>query len=207
MSTSYDLVVTFLALLEMAKMRLASIYQTDHEEPIYLEYTLLDATGDPIVPADVQQPTSDVVDTDIDLSEPVGPGRGAKRIGGRAGRHLRGVRMERGRARAMTQADVQTDNGVSENGAGAPIAPSGETLKNVLESLIFVSGRPVTPKKLARAARATIAEVQPLLDELVADYQHRGVHLYYVARAGTSSVRRVRAPTSSRPLSRPSPCA
>ena len=81
----------------------------------------------------------------------------------------------------MTQTDVQTDDGTSENGAGAPIAPSGETLKNVLESLIFVSGRPVTPKRLARAARATIAEVQPLLDELVADYQHRGVHLYYVA--------------------------
>ena len=81
----------------------------------------------------------------------------------------------------MTQTEVQTDNGASENGAGAPIAPSGETLKNVLESLIFVSSRPVTPKRLARAARATIAEVQPLLDELVADYQHRGVHLYYVA--------------------------
>ena len=59
-STSYDLVVTFLALLEMAKMRLASIYQTDHDEPIYLEYTLLDASGQPIVPVDVQQPTSDV---------------------------------------------------------------------------------------------------------------------------------------------------
>ena len=39
----------------------------------------------------------------------------------------------------------------------------------------------MTAKRLARAARATIAEVQPLLDELVADYQHRGVHLYYVA--------------------------
>jgi segregation and condensation protein A len=70
-STSYDLVVTFLALLEMAKMRLASIYQTDHEEPIYLEYTLLDATGEPLVPSDVQQPTSDVVDAEIELSEPV----------------------------------------------------------------------------------------------------------------------------------------
>jgi len=68
-STSYDLVVTFLALLEMAKMRLASIYQTDHEEPIYLEYTLLDATGEPVVPADVQRPTSDVVDAEIDFDE------------------------------------------------------------------------------------------------------------------------------------------
>jgi segregation and condensation protein A len=73
-STSYDLVVTFLALLEMAKMRLASIYQTDHEEPIYLEYALLDASGEPVVPADVQQPTSDVIDTDMDLGEVVMPG-------------------------------------------------------------------------------------------------------------------------------------
>ncbi len=81
----------------------------------------------------------------------------------------------------MTQTDVQTDNGAPDNGAQAPIAPGAETLKNVVESLIFVSDHPVTPKKLARAARATIAEVQPLLDELVADYQHRGVHLYYVA--------------------------
>jgi segregation and condensation protein B len=81
----------------------------------------------------------------------------------------------------MTEADIQTDNGAAENGAGAPIALGGETLKNVIESLIFVSDSPVSPKKLARAARATIAEVQPLLDELVADYQHRGVHLYFIA--------------------------
>jgi segregation and condensation protein A len=73
-STSYDLVVTFLALLEMAKMRLASIYQTDHEEPIYLEYTLLDASGEPMVPADVQQPAGDVVDTAIDVSDAAGTG-------------------------------------------------------------------------------------------------------------------------------------
>ena len=48
-----------------------------------------------------------------------------------------------------------------------PIAPSQEALKNVLESLIFVSSSPVTAKRLARAARSTLAEVQPLLDELV----------------------------------------
>lgn len=81
----------------------------------------------------------------------------------------------------MTQAEAQTSEATAENGASAPIAPSGEALKNVVESLIFVSDGPVTTKRLARAARATIAEVQPLLDELVADYQHRGVHLYYVA--------------------------
>ncbi len=65
-STSYDLVVTFLALLEMAKMRLASIYQTEHEQPIYVEYTLLDAEGEAIVPSDVRRPTSDLVDEPID---------------------------------------------------------------------------------------------------------------------------------------------
>lgn len=73
-STSYDLVVTFLALLEMAKMRLASIYQTDHEEPIYLEYALLDALGEPLVPPDVQRPTSDVIDTDMELDQVSMPG-------------------------------------------------------------------------------------------------------------------------------------
>lgn len=40
---TYDLVVTFLALLEMAKMRLLRIYQTAPEEPIYLEARVLDA--------------------------------------------------------------------------------------------------------------------------------------------------------------------
>lgn len=57
-STSYELVVTFLALLEMAKMRLASVYQTDHEEPIYLEYTLIDEHGEPLVPEDVARTLS-----------------------------------------------------------------------------------------------------------------------------------------------------
>lgn len=81
----------------------------------------------------------------------------------------------------MTQANMQTDNGAADDGLEARLAPSGDSLKNVVESLIFVSDSPVSAKKLARAARATIAEVQPLLDELVADYQHRGVHLYFVA--------------------------
>ncbi len=41
--TTYDLVVTFLALLEMAKMRLVKIYQDGPTEPIYLEARVLDA--------------------------------------------------------------------------------------------------------------------------------------------------------------------
>jgi segregation and condensation protein B len=81
----------------------------------------------------------------------------------------------------MTHAQAQPIEPSVENGAGEPAQRSGEALKKVLESLIFVSEGPVTAKRLARAARATIAEVQPLLDELVSDYAERGVHLYYVA--------------------------
>jgi segregation and condensation protein B len=105
----------------------------------------------------------------------------------------------------MTQADVQIDDGTAENGAGTPTALSGQTLKNVIESLIFVSDSPVSPKKLARAARATIAEVQPLLDELVGDYQHRGIHLYFIAggyqfRSGRESADFVKTLVAPKPI-------
>lgn len=65
-TSSYELVVTFLALLEMAKMRLASVYQTDHEEPIYLEYTLIDEHGEPLVPEDVARTLSGYEAPDVD---------------------------------------------------------------------------------------------------------------------------------------------
>jgi segregation and condensation protein A len=39
--TTYDLVVTFLAILEMAKRRLARVYQSEPIAPIHLEYTVL----------------------------------------------------------------------------------------------------------------------------------------------------------------------
>ncbi len=42
----YDLVVTFLAILEMGKRRLARIYQPGVLEPIHLEYRVLDESGE-----------------------------------------------------------------------------------------------------------------------------------------------------------------
>src|SRR5699024_7595889 len=39
-TATYDLVVSFLALLEMAKMRMVRIYQADPASPIHLEYRL-----------------------------------------------------------------------------------------------------------------------------------------------------------------------
>ncbi len=41
-AATYDLVVTFLALLEMAKMRMIRVYQTGLEETIYVEYRVVD---------------------------------------------------------------------------------------------------------------------------------------------------------------------
>lgn len=81
----------------------------------------------------------------------------------------------------MTQTNGQTETTSEDDGAPAPFSGASSILKNVLESLIFVSDRPVSAKRLARTAHSTIAEVEPLLDELVSEYQHRGVRLYFIA--------------------------
>ena len=48
--------------------------------------------------------------------------------------------------RCACRTDAQAQDVTSDNGAG--VAPAGEALKNILESLIFVSDEPVTPKKV-----------------------------------------------------------
>lgn len=56
--TRYEIVVTFLALLEMTKIHVTRIYQSDANSPIHVQYALLDA-GDPTVPPPAMQVTSD----------------------------------------------------------------------------------------------------------------------------------------------------
>lgn len=51
--TRYEIVVTFLALLEMAKLRMTRVYQTDPQAPIHLHYALLDADA-PTIPPDAR---------------------------------------------------------------------------------------------------------------------------------------------------------
>ncbi len=48
----YELVVTFLAVLEMAKMRMLRIYQAEYGSPIYLHFALLDPEAPTIPPPD-----------------------------------------------------------------------------------------------------------------------------------------------------------
>jgi segregation and condensation protein A len=65
LTTRYDLVVTFLALLEMAKMQRLRIYQADPEAPIHLEYREAPADGtlhDPNEQDTAWEPSSDAGD-------------------------------------------------------------------------------------------------------------------------------------------------
>lgn len=54
-------------------------------------------------------------------------------------------------------------------------------LKSVLESLIFVSDKPVPAQRLARVARARTKDVVRLLGELVEEYRGRGIELVELA--------------------------
>jgi len=46
LTSKFDLVITFLALLEMTRLRMTRLYQTDTHSPLYVEYTA--AAGDPL---------------------------------------------------------------------------------------------------------------------------------------------------------------
>jgi segregation and condensation protein A len=51
--TRYEVVVTFLALLEMTKLRITRIFQTDPAAPLHIQYALLDAEA-PTVPPEAE---------------------------------------------------------------------------------------------------------------------------------------------------------
>jgi segregation and condensation protein B len=54
-------------------------------------------------------------------------------------------------------------------------------LKSVLESLVFVADKPITPQALAKTTRSKPAEVTRLLEALAEDYRGRGIELTLVA--------------------------
>jgi segregation and condensation protein A len=57
--TRYEIVVTFLALLEMTKLRVTRIYQADHRSPLHVQYALLDADA-PTIPPEGMTPEAAV---------------------------------------------------------------------------------------------------------------------------------------------------
>jgi segregation and condensation protein A len=67
--TRYDVVVTFLAMLEMTKMRVARIYQADYHSPIHVHYALLDADAPTIPPPEGDE--ADVAAQALEYTSPV----------------------------------------------------------------------------------------------------------------------------------------
>ncbi len=64
----------------------------------------------------------------------------------------------------------------------APPIPTGEAhLQGILESLLFVTDKPLPANRLAKIARASTKEVQRLLDVLTEEYRGRGLELVEVA--------------------------
>ena len=63
----------------------------------------------------------------------------------------------------------------------APRSVSEIHLKGILESLIFVSDKPITASELAKVARADLRDVKRLLDEVREEYRPRGVQLDEIA--------------------------
>jgi segregation and condensation protein A len=64
--TRYEVVVTFLAVLEMTKLRMTRIFQSDPSSPLHVEFALLD--GDPAMTS-VPMPTADLRQSDADEAE------------------------------------------------------------------------------------------------------------------------------------------
>lgn len=58
---------------------------------------------------------------------------------------------------------------------------SREEIKRVLESLIFVAERPITPVQLGRIVKLRMAEVRELVAEIIPEYAGRGIEIVEVA--------------------------
>lgn len=78
-------------------------------------------------------------------------------------------------------------------------------LKSAVESLIFVSDKPLTERALADLAHATIAEIRMAAFELQKDYEGRGIELHLVAggyqfRSAAKNAPFVRALVAPKPV-------
>jgi len=64
MTTRFDLVITFLALLEMTRLRMTRLFQTDFESPIFVEFTAQTVSDEEILAehAAEAEPTPDPTD-------------------------------------------------------------------------------------------------------------------------------------------------
>lgn len=86
-----------------------------------------------------------------------------------------------------------------------PLAGGLDRLKSVLESLVFVSNKPISDRALAKFANAQAREVRPLLLRLQREYEGRGIELHLVAggwqfRSATANAAFVRGLVAPKPV-------
>jgi len=79
---------------------------------------------------------------------------------------------------ALVQAAMETEAGPGV--VKRPSAPA-ESLKSIVEALVFVCDQPVTPKELGRTLRTDAATVRAALEAIVLETAGRGVQLVEVA--------------------------
>jgi segregation and condensation protein B len=83
--------------------------------------------------------------------------------------------------------------------AALPPADEELSLPALLESLLFVADGPVPAGRLAEVLEITPAEVMTLLEELSAEYAHRGLRLQW---SGRKMVQLTTAPTAAQAVER-----
>jgi len=94
-------------------------------------------------------------------------------------------RLDHGQTGTASATNSSVGEQLSLGIAGAEAEESPERaarrqLKRVVESLVFVSDKPLSVAQIRKIARARTAEVTSILKELVQDYQDRGIELVEV---------------------------
>jgi segregation and condensation protein B len=107
--------------------------------------------------------------------------------------------------RGTAEADMLAAMEASEPSIDETVEPTGPYLKGLIEAVLFVSDHPLELKDVARAARIDRARALELLEELVRDYEGRGIRLELVAggyafRSSSEYAERVRQYLALRPV-------
>ncbi len=105
---------------------------------------------------------------------------------------------------AQSEQEVAGEQGAPAGGRASRGLPP-DRLKAALESLVFVSDKPVAPAQLAKVVRTPAAVVRSALEELVSDYRERGIELAqvgggYLFRSASESAPYVKEFLAQRPV-------
>ena len=172
-----DLIVTFLALLEMIRLKLVRVFQQGAGADSHLQAGAAEgrAAPDPRSRGRVQgAPSAPAAGTPAPARRDEPRRRRARRTPrGRTGMSDRDARPD---------ADPATPRPAEADAAARPRLDAGQ-LKAIVEALVFASPEPLTPKMLFKLlADEPKEDVQAALDALMADYERPGgLHLAEVA--------------------------